>query len=418
MKKRYVSKVKRIVSGRIILLIIVAAVSFIIPCIFLWNKILNIDNEEAVVEIFGIIVSAVGAMFVVFELDESGRIECCDNMADLNMKFIENPRLMFLYQELSKCANDPAYELPLDKSGKYNPNMIQPSDFMAYMTFYEVINEFVKNGVMDIQQMDDLFGDRFFKIVHNSYVQKHELYAEPSSYVNIFELYSIWKTYRIKNTKADRMIVSSQNTIPELYFSEKLYLKETTRFCLDGKKVTLTNKKENKSIDFWMRRLFPSDIDEVMAFQKKIVDGISDKSIFEQTTKEEFLESMLIDFCYGLYENDMLAAVCIIVLNRKTETKHLHERNLCVQLSDNSDYSDYISFDTIQVADGYRGYGIQSFFLKEAERVAQQCGAKNIIATVSSKNANSKRNFELQGYSVKKEINIYNKERCLVLKSI
>lgn len=100
---------------------------------------------------------------------------------------------MKLYQELGRCIREPGTKLIVNDT---NSDAIHSSDLMTYLTFYEVINEYVDQGVLDIQQMDDLFGDRFFKLIHNEYVQQNELYSEPSSYVNIFKLYAKWKKYR------------------------------------------------------------------------------------------------------------------------------------------------------------------------------------------------------------------------------
>jgi GNAT superfamily N-acetyltransferase len=378
---------------------------------------------EASMGLFGVVVSMLGALFVAFELNNSEKTNRCATLSDLNMKFIENDKLMNLYQELSRCAQDPDYKLHVDNSDK---DAVHSADLMGYMTFYEVINEFVSQGVMDIAQMDDMFGDRFFKLVHNEYVQEHELYTEPSSYVNIFELYATWKEHRRNEAKKNknRVVVLAKNEIPDLYLEKKLYLQERLQQFHERSGIKFSRKNnetdQDETIELDLRRLFPTELKEFEILQEETINRLGNDAIFKESLRDEILESMLIDYCYGLYDGDRLVAQCICVLNRQTSPDDReNERNLCIYVNgDEKNYSDYLTYDSIQVAEGYEGFGIQNFFIKEAEKLAEDAGARYLIATVSPDNSKSKNNFTESGFEILRTMDKYGAKRCLVRKPI
>ena len=174
-----------------------------------------------------------------------------------------------------------------------------------------------------------------------------------------------------------------------------------------------------------MRRLFPKDLGLAIKLQNDIIEELEDDNIFVETTKQEYLESMLIDFCYGLFDNDSLVAVCIIVLNRETDrnlVSTLENSNIQNKLKQIS-FVDSITFDTIQVKRDYRGFGIQKFFLSVAENLCSALNAQYIIASVSPQNTYSKTNFIRFGYTVQTTKRLtkgmyHNKERDIMLKVV
>lgn len=418
MKKRiYTSKSERSRKRRFFVAIVVLIMSFVLPWLFAKYGILGI-GDESVVGVFSVCASVVGAVLVVFELNDNEQVTCCSMLSDMNMKFIENERLMLLYQELCACVQEPDRTLHVDND---DPKAIHSADLMAYMTFYEVINEYVKNGVLNIRQMDDLFGDRFFKLIHNSYVQEHELYAEPSSYTNIFQLYDMWRNYRaaMKQDDQNRFVVMNENSIPDMYMDRKLYLHETMQFFMNQEDIPF-QKRNGQSVKLSLRRLLPRHFNQVWELQTQIVEDLADKAVFAISTRDEILESMLIDFCYGLFNEDQLVATCICVLNRKTLKTGDHERNLCVLTNDKKNYAGYVTFDSIQVHPDYRGYGIQRFFLQKAELAAQKVGASYLLATVSPDNRYSLDRFRDAGYEIfgQGAIPMYDAQRYLMIRQL
>ena len=362
----------------------------------------------------GAVATLIGSLLIIYQLGAERNVNCAQMLSDLNFRFIENERFMLMYREFEKAYKDPTYDLDIDNS---DPNKIHDEDLMAYFTFYESLNEFINHNVMTIEQMNDLFGDRFFKFVHNRDVQERELFAEPSSYVNIFELYGRWMDYRQKCEEKgiSRISVRKDLKIPKSYYKDKLYLEETTRILFPKEEKEFINSKGEK-VKLTYRRLFPKDIKSCMSLQdeviKELVDG-GHKDMFFPTYEEEFFESYLIDYCYGLFAGDELVAASIFVLNRKSN------RNLCDTIASANDFHDYLTFDMVQVKKEYRGYKIHDFYLKEAEKVADICGAKNIIATIAPDNEHSKANFEKCGFNCVATVRKYaDLERNIFLKKL
>lgn len=395
------------------LIILVTLLAMTLPTLLAVLDVFHIGGE-ATAEVFGVMVTALGAIFVVFELQDNERVTCCDMMASMNFEFIENKRLMLLYQELEDCYRNPDKELRIVDDN--DDSHIHTSDMMAYFTFYEVLYEYIKHGITDIKQMDDLFGDRFFKLIHNPYVQEHELYPVPSSYANIFELYGAWWEHRTASeTDENRLMAMKHNSIPEIYWKKKLYLKETAYMDIIPREVTLTHSSLGPHT-FRLARLFPRHMKDIMKLQDQVSSVLDVPETFALSSEEEFLESILVDYCYGLFDGDRLAALSLCVLNRETP------RNLG-KLCPHGDCTEHITFDTIQVHEDYRGYGIHRFFLKEAETLAIRVGAGYIAATVAPHNAPSHRNFDAMGYKTIRTLEMKggtygNAKRDLIRKAI
>lgn len=415
--KKSMSKVGKKRLFRTIIIAITFVFALLIPYTLIKRQLFGESFEqESTIGIFEIIITAIGALFVVFELQSGEHVNCCMSLADLNFRFIENPRLMLLYQKLGECFKNP--ELELEVIDDNDDTHVHSADLMAYLTFYEVLFENIDHGLMDIEQMDDLFGDRFFKIIHNNYVQENELYAEPSSYSNIFQLYAMWYEHRLKSAAKDggRLVAMPENAIPELYFKNKLYVHETHYLAPDKGVHTFKNSR-NEEIKLHQRRLFPRDLMRILKLQKGITSEIDNVDIFKYSSEEEFLESMLIDYCYGLFDGKELVALCIGVMNRESS------RNLCNLLGDEN-YKKYATFDSVQVRADYRGYGIQSFFLADFEAYVQSLLEINstdnmtVLATVAPSNTHSLNNFIKAGYKHGDAVSAYGSERYLVQKEL
>ena len=395
----------------IILVIGIALMSIgVIALVFTLSRLIdNETNGQVLAGTVGAVASLIGSLIIVFQLKGESSLNCAQMLSDLNFSFIENERLMLVYRELQKAYNDPNYEMIFDND---DPNKLHDEDLMAYITFYETLNEYYHHGVLTIGQMNDLFGDRFFKLIHNKTVQERELFSEPSSYVNIFELYGSWINYRQKCEKngESRISVRKDLVIPYVYVEKKTYMKEVTRLNFKDEDLTFKNKN-NKEITLHYRRLWPKDIKACLTLQNEIMAKLENEELFVPSTKDEFFESFLVDYCYGLFDNDKLVALGLVVLNRTDE------RNLAKDA--NKNYCECITFDSIQVKEEYRGYGIHSFFLKETDKIAKICNAKYILATVSPKNNFSKNNFLNDNYKVNKTMTKYNNlERDVMEKEV
>ena len=388
---------------KLIIFLIIVFVLFsisLVASLFMLAKAIDSDSQgQAFAGAVSSVATLIGSILIMVQLRGESSLNCAKMLSDLNFSFIENERLMLVYRELQKAYNDPNYQIIYDND---NPNRMHDEDLMAYITFYETLNEYFHHGVLTIGQMNDLFGDRFFKLIHNRDVQERELYAEPSSYVNIFELYGSWLEYRKKceANKEGRIAVRQDLRIPDIYIYNKTYMKEAARIIIPQREETFKNKN-GEEITLTYRRLFPRDIYSCLELQEEIVKGLDNPVKFVPTTEDEFYESFLVDYCYGLFDGDKLVAIGIIVLNRDDP------RNLGKDIK-GLEFSECITFDSVEVREGYRGYGIHNFFLNEAMKVADICNAKYLLATVSPENTFSKKNFLKNGYEVIMTVFKYN----------
>lgn len=341
-----------------------------------------------------------------------------------------NPRHIQTFYEFYRANREEGYQIPFTNDPG-DAQDISLCDLVQYFTFFESLYRVVKNGILTIEDVDDCFSDRFFTFIHDPYVQENELYLVSSTYVNIFELYALWKKYHVTSLSSPRKINAFlANEIPDYYLDNETYKQDiwdiSKRRALENRFhfVNLPRRSSASGYaEFTLRRLFPRDLREVIRLQNEIVEGLDDDDLFVESTKQEYLESMLIDFCYGLYDGDTLAAVCIVVLNRESPRNFISDFGDVVRSAYGRDmtYIDCLTFDTIQVRKEYTGYGIQSFFLSMAENLGRMMDAQCIMASVSPKNSFSKDNFLRAGYSVlttrRIETGLYDgKERNVMIK--
>lgn len=351
------------------------------------DNLLEID-AAASFELFNVLVTMLATVLVVLQLHESRKVTCCEMMSQMNLAFVENKRMMKLYKELEKSYRDETFQFIIydEEVNDDNSNHIYQPDLVAYLTFYESLYSYLQAGVISIKELDNYFGDRFFKLVHNTYIQNNELYLVPSSYANIFELYRIWYGYRIKNKTA--LVAGNAHPIPMMYVKRSLYMEET--LFLDNTPIKYQFHGKMNDIELCYKRLFASNVKEVLSLQNVVLTELKEEGKQEylvRSSEEEILESMLIDYCYGLYDDDKLIAFCITVLNRNSN------RNLAKIIKKRKHYKDYVSVDTVQVHPAYRGYRIQKFFLEKSQEISYKCEAKNMLATVSLNNTFSEQNF-------------------------
>lgn len=324
-------------------------------------------TERSILDVVAIIVSMVGTLLIVFQLWDSKDITCCDMLAEMNCRFSENERILNLYQKLEEQYR---VGINVNNAGNVNYDGISSSDIMAYCSFFEVLYEYVEHGIISIKQMDDLFGYRFFIFVHSKFIQERELFAVPSSYVNIYRLYAKWSKYRRNHSLKVGLVVEDENAIPVNYLTRGLYLEE--RIYQDFQKVDVSLLLNVQPNTFLLKRLSLGDYNRVVDF----LDNISKaKEKCITISPVDYQESVLVDYVYGIFFKEELVAVCICVLNRKTK------RNLGYKfLSKN--YKNVITVETLEVNSNYRSLGIEKVFseylvkLQKKLQVASICYRK------------------------------------------
>ena len=345
-------------------------------------------GDEASVGIFSLAVTLIGTIFIAVELKNGQDVTCSEMLINLNNYFHDSDRLMKVYQVLEEC----------EMKGEYSDEKwkdVSSVEVAQYCTFFENLYMLHRHHIANIEDLDDLFGYRFFLFMNNPYIQEHYLLPTSSSYVQLFELCQIWIRHRKSESKDKttwtRSIPGSQYMISEDFMSRKLYLHDRG---YTGNRKELY-RFEVKGEEFSIKTLTFDHMSDVLNLQDIIVENLQDKSLLYPLSRAELMESLQIDHVSGAYNQDGdLIAYCVLVTNRPGE------RNLAVDFGVAPE--DSITFDIVAVDPQWRGYGLQQRFIDWSMEVANASGAKYIHATVNPDNNHSGQNFLKRGFAVKK----------------
>lgn len=373
------------------ILIILASLVLILLCIasIQWFR----PGDEAAVGIFSLAATLIGTIFIAVELKNGQDVTCSEMLINLNNYFHDSDRLMKVYEVLEKCEMEGDYS-----DAKWKD--VSPVEVAQYCTFFENLYLLYRHHIANIEDLDDLFGYRFFLFTNNPYIQEHYLLPTSSSYVQIFELYKIWSEHRRAESEDranwTRNIPGAKFMIPKEFLADKLYLydsgysdyhKELSRFEVKGEEFTL------KSLTF-------DQMDEILALQDRIVEALPDKSLLYALSRAELMESLQLDYLAGAYnDREELIAFCLLVKPRKGS------RNIAGDFG--ADPCQSITFDMVAVSPEWRGYGLQQRFIDWALEIARECKAKRIHATVNPANTHSELNFTKRGFKIIKTVSKY-----------
>ena len=350
-------------------------------------------GDEASVGIFSLAVTLIGTIFIAVELKNGQDVTCSEMLINLNNYFHDSDRLMKVYQVLEDSEIEGDYS---DERWKD----VSSVEVAQYCTFFENLYMLYRHHIANIEDLDDLFGYRFFLFMNNPYIQEHYLLPTSSSYVQLFELCQIWTRHRKSESKDKatwtRSIPCSQYMISEDFMNRKLYLHD--RGYIGNKKELCSF--ETKGEEFHIKTLTFDHMSDVLNLQDIVMENMPDKSLLFPLSRAELMESLQIDHVSGAYNKDgSLIAYCVLVANRPGE------RNLAVDFGAKPEES--ITFDIVAVDPQWRGYGLQQRFIDWSLEVANDSGAKYIHATVNPENNHSAQNFIKRGFAVKKTATKY-----------
>lgn len=370
------------------LMIVIASiviVLFCLECIYYFDT-----GEDASVGIFSLAVTLIGTIFIAVELKNGQDVTCSEMLINLNNYFHDSDRLMKVYQVLENCEMEGDYS-----DAKWKD--VSSVEVAQYCTFFENLYMLHRHHIANIEDLDDLFGYRFFLFINNPYIQEHYLLPTSSSYVQIFELYKIWMQHRRAESKDKttwtRSIPCSEYMISEDFMSRKLYLHD--RGYAGNRKELL--HFEAKGQEFSIRALAFEQMSDVLKLQDVVMENMQDKTLLYPLSRAELMESLQIDYVSGAYNQEGdLVSYCVLVKNRRGE------RNLAADFGANPEES--ITFDIVAVDPKWRGYGMQQRFIDWSIDVAKGLGSKYIHATVNPDNIHSEQNFIKRGFAVKKSV--------------
>ena len=159
-----------------------------------------------------------------------------------------------------------------------------------------------------------------------------------------------------------------------------------------GKELYRTLEAKGKTLQ--IRDAWFDEMGEILKLQKMVYAGMSDNTMYVNTTRQELIESLHMDYVLGAYDGDRLVGVATFIDNRKTD------RNLGSKMG--FAWEKCFTFDAVFVHPDYRGCGLQAEFIKIAKEKAKQDGASSIWCTVSPDNVHSHNNFTAMGFYVHK----------------
>ncbi len=350
-------------------------------------------GEEAYVGVFGLAATLIGTVFIAVELKNSQEVTCCDMLIDLNNYFHDNERLMAVYDALEKSYMKKDY-------GPDTFGGVSDIDVACYSTFFENLYLLYHHHIARIEDLDDLFGYRFFIFTNNPYIQDRYLLPTSSSYVQIFQLYTAWTAYRDAENDNDdgliRVVPGAKYAFSKDYLKKRLYMVDSGVCAEDP----VLGRIAGKDAEFVMRKAGFEDNFDILTLQKKVWEALPDQSIFYPLSREELIESQHLDHVVAVYSPDnVLAAFAVIVDNRDSG------RSLAADMGVES--SAAMTFDVVVVAPEFRGNGLQRELEEYAAKLARSKGVKHLLATVSPDNPFSLNNFLAKGYREARELTKY-----------
>lgn len=362
-----------------IIILSVIILLLICLCVIMWFK----TGEEASVGIFSLAVTLLGTIFIAIELKNGQHVTCSDMLINLNNYFHDSDRLMKVYEVLERDDLD-------QKKCRSLWEGIKSVEVAQYCTFFENLYLLYKNEIADIEDLDDLFGYRFFIFVHNPYIQEHYILPTSSSYVQIFKLYAAWIRHRMKNGGE-----SWQDTLPYRefmfapeYLTQRTYMHDRLQCGRDSGHCEFTTADGC----FTIKELSFENLSDIMELQRKCVEQLPDADIYYPLSRAEMLESLHLDTVLGAWAGDTLAAVAVIVSARDSE------RNLARETGCPPEQN--LTFDAVLVLPEWRGHGLHRAFLEYTIGKAAEGGVARITATVSPENEHSLSNFLRCGFTI------------------
>lgn len=338
----------------------------------------NRGEEGLLVDVFSLLATLVGTVFIAVELKSNRVVTCCDMLINLNNYFHENTSTMAVYEALERDAAGRKDDAAVWQD-------VREADVAAYCTFFENIYLLVHNRIARMEDIDALFGYRFFLFVNNPYIQERYILPTASSYTEIFELYAIWAGYRRK--KGNGITTAGAETgFSEAYLRDEMYLHD-----LGFAREPLGTVARGNRI-FTLRRANVADLADIMALQTEATEGLG-REIYAPLTRAECMESLALDRIIMAEEAGRPVAFAVFVAPRRGA------RNLATHAKRALPAArGVVTFDAVAVAPAARGCGLQRALLAEAENYALSVGAGTVAASVSPENTASVRNFEGAGY--------------------
>lgn len=383
--------------------------------------------------LWAMIAVIVALIVFIVEQKTQNKISRADFVYNISNDFANNEKILKVYQWLENCRRK-NYTVnsckDIDFCGEFSAfeceNNTAPIDFIdidTYINHFEAVYIILES--VKINNIDELFQQRFFTFMMNPFIQKEELFECFYSDKNDFSLYKKWLTSIFKRKKfnceelikylrkytcgnfefnIDENHFAGMGKIKKLAEKRKIvhYLLNYVYYICDPKcQYGFFRFKKSDGELKTLRIIKPSadDCMDIINLQNRVCNSMSDKSWYYKSTEAdiEAAVSNQNDYCcLQIIDNNTVVAFSFIILHPDKE------HNLFLDLSENNNAvycDDSCIFETVFVENGYRGYGIQSLMIDILCDWAYKKGKRKICATVHPDNIFSKNNFIKNGFT-------------------
>jgi len=365
-------------------------------------------------------ILAIISIFTMFVLIRQFRgnnnINKNNYLLTMNKCFDEHGDMQLIYNILSDNAEFPVM---------CDFNKIESHQLSAYLTFLESFKLLIeKGGIVNAQELFNLFGHRIFSILHNKQIQCIEIKPYERHYENLFILHEVLFTYCIKSKKT-----SIPGIINAAYFIDNgHFIKDVRRYGKGYKKY----RKEIEAVMDEAKRIYEPQriggmgdfsLDMRIKSKKYEIGGC----FFRHCTVDDHpmitkIQEKVVDYLQINQSNDLFIPTESEAIKRLLEREDVFF--ICVQtpdgicayscalFGDSHDYSlsrhftdkKVATFDTVVVLPAFRGNKLQKKLQDITEGEAKRKGYDSIAATVSPDNVHSRNNFIHNGYAELKTI--------------
>ena len=144
-----------------------------------------------------VVVALAAALMIIYQLEQEKEIEQEENriheanfILQYNQIFLENENM----QEAQNMLTNHYMGIETLTEVKVYENL---QKFVNYLVYLEGLAPLILNGVINLENIDDLFAYRYFIAMNNSVLQKISLREYPQHYRGCYKIYRLWRDYRI-----------------------------------------------------------------------------------------------------------------------------------------------------------------------------------------------------------------------------
>lgn len=291
-----------------------------------------------------------------------------------------------------------------------------------YEKLHDLITGEYKSDELINRVANDCFVD-FFSLVNAKNLQDDLLLKSDINnrqYVSLFNLYHLFYKhikYALYRTTWKVNDINGWGLMRYSLTDREIVLRYIAAYRNNKLSEVMFNRLKHDGTvgKFIIRLATKNDIDNIMLLSEPPIPYR--RAIFINSNEDELNEATSKEQMWVIEEKidgvRVLACSAIILYNDNNHhydmfyAAEMNERYRKKYYGNNPNFK-YMDFDSILVNDGrsgigkqsYRGYGFQRLILILAEELATIMKCDYICATVSTFNQSSKRNFELNGYSV------------------